>query len=87
MKGRITGSTEIAPSDYSWRITILSVSLQIHRIAHHILCLIQSRLLTLSDMGVVGPTIALGGQFDPHFLTAPWGLLDHNSSNFNHNTV
>ena len=28
-----------------------------------------------------------GGQFDPHFLTAPGGLLGHNSFNFNHYTV
>ena len=44
--------------------------------------------LTLSALGGAGPSIVWGGgQFDPHFLTAPWGLLDHNSSNFNHNTV
>ena len=28
-----------------------------------------------------------GGQFDPHFLTAPGGLLGHNSFNFNNYTV
>ena len=44
--------------------------------------------LTLSAMGVAGPSIIWGGgQFDPHFLTAPWGLLGHNSFSFNHSTV
>ena len=47
----------------------------------------QDIFLTLSAMGGAGPSIVWGGQFDPHFLTAPWGLLDHNFSNFNHYTV
>ena len=43
--------------------------------------------LTLSAMGGTGPSIAWGGQFDPHFLTAPWGLFGRNSVNFNPYTV
>ena len=38
-------------------------------------------------MGGAGPSIAWGVQFDPHFLTAPRGLLGHDSFNFNHYTV
>ena len=30
---------------------------------------------------------SLGGQFDPHFLTAPRGVLGHNSFNISHYTV
>ena len=30
---------------------------------------------TLSALGGAGPSIAWGGQFDPHFLPAPRGLL------------
>ena len=44
--------------------------------------------LTLSALGGAIRYIAWGGaQFDPHFLTAPRGLLGHNSFNFNHYTV
>ena len=41
----------------------------------------QGGSLTLSAMGGAGPSIAWGGQFDPHFLTAPGGLLGHKSFN------
>ena len=45
--------------------------------------------LTLSDMGGAGTSMAWGGgQFDPHFLTAPGGLLGHVFFfNFNHYNV
>ena len=46
------------------------------------------RYLTLSAMGGARPSILWGGgQFDPHFSSAPGGLLGHNSFNFNHYTV
>lgn len=38
---------------------------------------------TLSVLGSAGPSIT----FDPHFLTAPGGLMGHISFNFNHYTV
>ena len=37
--------------------------------------------LTLFAMGDAGALYSTEGQFDPHFLTAPVGLLDRNSSN------
>ena len=49
-------------------------------------CFESFDLLTLSALGGAGPSIAWGGQFDPHILTAPGGLLGHKSSNFNHYT-
>ena len=36
----------------------------------------EQKYLTLSALGGAGPSIAWGGgQFDPHFLTAPRGLI------------
>ena len=34
-------------------------------------------ILTLSALEGADPSIAWGDQFDPHFLTAPGGLLGH----------
>ena len=45
------------------------------------------KLLTLSARGGAGPSRAWGGQFDPHFLTAPGGIFGHNSFNVDHYTV
>ena len=50
--------------------------------------LISNVTLTLSALGVAGPSKAWGGvNLTRTFLTAPGGLLGHNSFNFNHYTV